>query len=74
MMYGMKKSDEAIVPLKAANRARKRLRSRRREGPQPRGIRETKARTGRRVGTACHRRSSGYGKLQHARFAVNHPR
>ena len=29
-----------------------------------RGIRETKARTGRRVGMTCHRRSNGYGKLQ----------
>ena len=54
MMHGMKKSDEAIVPVKAdrlrrspptrhrwRTRARKRLRSRRREGPQPRGICET---------------------------------
>ena len=64
MMYGMKKSDEAIVPVKAANKGAPTPAESPEEGPQPRGICETKARTGRRAGTACHRRLSGYGKLR----------
>ena len=42
-MDGMKKSDEAVVPMKAANKGAQTPAERRREGPQPRGIRETKA-------------------------------
>src|SRR5690349_13926861 len=34
------------------------------KGRGPRGTRTSKARTGHRVGSACHRRSSAYGKLQ----------
>ena len=34
------------------------------KGRGPRGTRTSKARTGPRVGSACHRRSSAYGKLQ----------
>ena len=65
MMHGMKKSDEAVLPLKAANKgAQTPAESPEAEGPQPRGIRETKARSEHRVGTACPRRLSGYGKLR----------
>ena len=37
-------------------------RSRWREGPEPRGIRDAKACTGHGAGRACHRRRSGYGE------------
>ena len=64
MVHGMKKSDEAVIPMKAANKGATAPAELLEGGPQPRGIRKTKARTGRRVGRACYRRSSGYGKLQ----------
>ena len=73
MMHGMKKSDEAIVPVKAANKGAQTPAECRREGLNQ-GESETKARTGRRAGTACHRRLSGYGKLRRHAVCVNHPR
>ena len=62
MMHGMEKSDEAVLPVKRRTRERERLRSYRREGPQPRGIREAKAHAGRSAGQVWHRRWTGYGK------------
>ena len=64
MMYGMKKSDEAVLPLKAANKGAQTPAESLEGRASTKGICETKARPGRRVGTACPRRLSGYGKLQ----------
>src|SRR6516164_5387999 len=70
MMNGPEKSDLAIVAMKPVNKA---------EGPsaaravgephaeepvEQRGMRASKARAGHRVGKACHRRWSAYGKSQ----------
>ena len=63
MMHGHEKSDPAIVAVKPANKARSDpLRSRWSEGRGPRGMRASKARTGLRAGSACHRRWTAYGK------------
>ena len=59
MMNGLKKC--TVRPVKT--RERELLRSRRRKGPQPRGIRIAKGRAEPSV-EACHRRRPGYGKLQ----------
>ena len=59
MMHGHEKSDSAIVAVKPANKAKRApcgrsrersLRSRWSEGRRPRGMRASKARTGRRAG------------------------
>ena len=64
MMHGMKKSDEAIVPLMAANKGAGAAR----ESPEGRASTKGNPRDQttlrRRAGMACHKRSSGYGKLQ----------
>ena len=63
MMHGREKSDDAIVAEKPANKAdqpapegsaaKPMRRSRWSEGRGPRGMRASKARTGRRAGQAC---------------------
>jgi hypothetical protein len=61
MMYGREKSDPAMG--KPKNKARSGpQRSRWSEGWGPRGTRTSKARTGHRAGSACHRRLSVYGE------------
>ena len=53
MMNGLEQSDLAIVPLRAANKGTSVPGgARRREGLEPRGIREAKARTGHSAGRA----------------------
>ena len=68
MMHEREKSDPAIGAGKPTNKAdatlSPMLRSRWSKGRGPRGTRASKARTGRRVGSACHRRSIAYGKPQ----------
>ena len=64
MVYGMKKSDEAGIPMKAANKGAKASAEPLEGRASTKGNPQDQARTGRRVGTACHRRLSGYGKLR----------
>jgi hypothetical protein len=61
-MHEREKSDPAIRAKKPTNTRRRRhpspmLRSRWSKGRGPRGTRASKARTGHRVGSACHRRA-----------------
>ena len=74
MMHGMKKSDEAIVPVKAANKGAQT------PAESPEGRASTK---GNLRDQSTHRTQGRDGvsqaverirQLQHARFAVNHPR
>lgn len=74
MMHDREKSDSAIVAGKPTNKAVRPRRSRWSEGRGPRGTRTSKARTGHRTGSPCHRRWSAYGASQDGRFAVTHPR
>jgi hypothetical protein len=63
MMHGREKSGSAIV---AGSRRTKRsdpLRSRWSQGRRPRGMRASKARTGRSTGNACQRRWLAYGSI-----------
>jgi len=62
MMHGPEKSDPAIVAMKPANKRSNPPRSRWSEGQGPRGMRTSKARTGRRAGQTCHRRWNAYGR------------
>ena len=61
MMHGHEKSRSAIVAGKPTNKASDPLRSRWSEGRRPRGMRASKARTGRSTERACHRRWLAYG-------------
>ena len=74
MMYGMKKSDEAIVPLKAANKGAQAPA----ESPEGRASAKGNSRdqsTYRTQGRdGVLQAVERIGKLRHARFAVNHPR
>ena len=64
MMHGREKSDPAIVAWKPTNKAERSAA----EPAEPRAGTErnaaNRARTGHRVGCACHRRSTAYGKPQ----------
>ena len=67
MMHGRGKSSPAIVARKPANKAEPRRwlpRRRWSEGQGPRGMRTSKARTGRRTGFVCHRRWNAYGRWE----------
>src|SRR6516225_976430 len=74
MMHGHEKSDHAIVAVKPANKAEEPSAARPAGEPHaaepaepragPRGMRTSKARAGRSVGKACHKRWNAYGKSQ----------
>ena len=73
MMHEREKSDPAIGAGKPTNKADATNHAvhgvtdaadRWSKGRGPRGTRTSKARTGHRVGNACHRRSIAYGKPQ----------
>ncbi len=80
MMHGHEKSRSAIVavkptnkvarPLRSSPRRSQPLRSRWSQGRRPRGMRASKARTGRSTGYAWHRRWLAYGEA----IAVDDPR
>jgi len=57
MMHGHEKSGDAIVAVKPTNKAERSAA----EPVEPRGMRASKARTGRSTGTAWQRRWLAYG-------------
>lgn len=63
-MDGGRKSDRLVVPGKPSNKAvdASVAAEEVEEGAWPRGICESKPGTGHRVGSACNKRSSGYGR------------
>jgi hypothetical protein len=64
MMHDREKSDPAIVAGNRRTNPGDRQRSRWSQGRGPRGTRASKARTGRRDGSACHKRWNAYDKPQ----------
>jgi hypothetical protein len=63
MMHGRGTSGEAIVAMKPANKAERSV-AEWSQGPRPRGMRVSTARTGHRTGHACHTRWSAYGDVR----------
>jgi hypothetical protein len=63
MMHGPEKSDSVIVAAKPTNKAEQSAAELVGQGQGPRGMRASKARSGHRAGSACHRRWNAYGKL-----------
>ena len=64
MMHDREKSDPAIVAEKPTNKAGQPAAESAEPRGGPRGTRAGKARTGRRDGSACHRRWNAYDKSQ----------
>ena len=64
MMHDREKSDPAIVAEKPTNKAGQPAAELAEPRVGPRGTRAGKARTGRRDGSACHRRWNAYDKSQ----------